>query len=309
MFIIIYIDFRYWLLIFVYMKNYSTNPIQLLFFAAVAFLFSCTSNNVDKTKKEINYPKITKLVKQDNNTSVSDTNNFFDDNEFDPTKDSLQEMLNTIEQSLLEDSAQIANSNVNDSGILSNNAAIDTLNFYADIKNALNDTFTNDLNKITNAELKSLKYNLDQLKNKTIPIVGAENKQINARLWARISKKKQLMQLYIDGKLVDSFKVSTGDKKHETPAFDINPSGPVFNKYTSKKYPGGNFNGLGNMPYVVFIQGGFAIHGTTKGNIPKLGKKASHGCVRLHPDNAKIFNNIVKAIGLENTWVTITEGE
>ena len=88
---------------------------------------------------------------------------------------------------------------------------------------------------------------------------------------------------------------------------DLRPSGPVFRKYTSRKFPGGNYKGLGNMPYVVFVRGGYAIHGTTSGNIPKLGKKASHGCIRLHPDNGKIFNELVRKAGLSNTWVTIEE--
>ncbi len=103
------------------------------------------------------------------------------------------------------------------------------------------------------------------------------------------------------------FKVSTGSTRRETPLFDMQPRGPIFQKYTSKKYPGGNYNGLGNMPYVVFIQNGYGLHGTTRGNIPRLGKKASHGCVRLHPDNAKILNELVRKAGLENTWVTVEE--
>ena len=105
--------------------------------------------------------------------------------------------------------------------------------------------------------------------------------------------------------MVDTFKVSTGDRKHETPSMDRSPNGPTFQKYTSKKFPGGNYNGMGNMPYAIFIKGGYAIHGTTRGNIPKLGTKASHGCIRLHPDNAKIFFELVRNSGLENTWITI----
>jgi hypothetical protein len=51
----------------------------------------------------------------------------------------------------------------------------------------------------------------------------------------------------------------------------------------------------GNMPFAVFIKGGFAVHGTTGGsdwgNISKLGTTPlSHGCVRIHPLNAKAFN-------------------
>jgi lipoprotein-anchoring transpeptidase ErfK/SrfK len=281
----------------------------LIIFSLV--IFSCNYKASNEKKREVNYPKLIDVVKKESTPSISDTNNIFDDDEFDPTKDSLSEILNMLENDLKEDSAQLEKIGINDSGVLSKPAEIDTINTFADNTNIKKDSFTNDLNKISVSEIKSLKYNLEQLKlmPRVIPDSITNRTQINARVWARVSKKKQLLELYIDGVLVDSFKVSTGDKKHETPAIDLRPSGPIFNKYTSKKFPGGNYNGLGNMPYVVFVKGGYAIHGTTKGNIPKLGKKASHGCVRLHPDNAKIFNEVVKAIGIENTWVTITEGE
>lgn len=124
-------------------------------------------------------------------------------------------------------------------------------------------------------------------------------------LYAEVLKSKQILNLYIDGALADSFKVSTGIKGFETPNLNARPTGPLFKKYTSKKFPGGNYQGLGNMPYAVFVKGGYAIHGTTPGNFSKLGRRASHGCVRMHPDNAKIFYELVKRIGLENTWVTV----
>lgn len=69
--------------------------------------------------------------------------------------------------------------------------------------------------------------------------------------------------------------------------------------------PGGDYNGLGNMPYAVFVRGGYAIHGTTKGNWPKLGTPASKGCIRLHPDNGFIFNRLVRAVGVRAAWVSV----
>ncbi len=126
-------------------------------------------------------------------------------------------------------------------------------------------------------------------------------------LYAEIDKSKQLMYLYLLGELKDSFKVSTGKKKYETPVMSLRPLGPLLTKYTSRKYPGGNYKGLGNMPYAVFLRNGYAIHGTTTGSFAKLGTKASHGCIRLHPDNAKVFNALVKTVGLANTWVSIKD--
>jgi lipoprotein-anchoring transpeptidase ErfK/SrfK len=60
--------------------------------------------------------------------------------------------------------------------------------------------------------------------------------------------------------------------------------------------------GLGNMPYAVFIKGGYAIHGTTPGNYSKPGTVASHGYKRLHPDNAIVLYELIKLIGLSDTW-------
>lgn len=127
-------------------------------------------------------------------------------------------------------------------------------------------------------------------------------------LFVQIDKARQRLYLDILGLRRDTFKISTGKgKKYETPEMELNPLGPVLTKYTSRKFPGGNYAGLGNMPYAVFLKNGYAIHGTTPGNFSKLGSRASHGCIRLHPDNAKIFNALVKTIGLKQTWVSVRD--
>jgi lipoprotein-anchoring transpeptidase ErfK/SrfK len=129
--------------------------------------------------------------------------------------------------------------------------------------------------------------------------------QLQCQVWAKVNIAKQQMYLYSNGNLVYTFQVTTGDAKHKTPLMNRYPSGPMFVKYTSKKFPGGNYMGLGNMPYVVFIKGGYAIHGTTEGNIKLLGKKVSHGCIRLHPDNAKLFYEMIQMVGMKNVWITV----
>lgn len=45
------------------------------------------------------------------------------------------------------------------------------------------------------------------------------------------------------------------------------------------------------MPYSIFFTGGYAIHGTP--HVGNLGRPASHGCVRLHPENARALFGIV----------------
>lgn len=123
-------------------------------------------------------------------------------------------------------------------------------------------------------------------------------------VWAQVVKSTQTMYLFHHGELMATWKVSTG-LNGSTPNFDKNPNGRIYNRYTSSRYPGGDYKGLGNMPYAIFIHAGFAIHGTAETNWPKLGKPASHGCIRLHPDNAYRFNQLVRQYGIKNVWITV----
>jgi lipoprotein-anchoring transpeptidase ErfK/SrfK len=49
------------------------------------------------------------------------------------------------------------------------------------------------------------------------------------------------------------------------------------------------------MPHSIFFDGGFAIHGTYE--TAWLGRPASHGCVRIAPQNAALLFEMVKAEG------------
>ncbi|MCB0377314.1 MAG: L,D-transpeptidase [Bdellovibrionales bacterium] len=110
-----------------------------------------------------------------------------------------------------------------------------------------------------------------------------------------VDKSEQTLYFYMNGKHMDSWLVSTARSPFSTPTGTWNPvPGRIYTKYSSTKYPGGSWKGLGNMPYAIFFYRGFALHGTTAGNIPKLGRPASHGCVRMHPNNAKYLNGVVK---------------
>ncbi len=277
---------------------------KIIISCVTVVLFSSCQDN----KKNLNYKQLLKDIfgKKNNTITLSDTANLIDNDNFDPEKIAdMQQYLDSIAPMMEKDSLQLEKSKTIDSTLLKNDAALIDTN----ISNPDN-VFSNKIKNVNQDEIKALKYNLKQLQSADSILKAtalSENKQLDARVWARISKTNQRLYLYIDGEIVDTFKVSTGTKGHETPLLDQRPSGPSFQKYTSKKYPGGNYNGLGNMPYVVFIKGGYGIHGTTLGNIPKLGKKASHGCIRVHPDNAKIFFELVRKAELENVWITIEE--
>ncbi|MGE4132283.1 MAG: L,D-transpeptidase [Bdellovibrionales bacterium] len=147
---------------------------------------------------------------------------------------------------------------------------------------------------------------VDGLQNELFQLMGGCYRE-SCPVFARVSKRNQMLYLAIDGKVQYAWPVSTGARGHGTPDFDKHPNGRIYDAYSSSTYPGGNWKGLGNMPYAVFISGGFAIHGTPEKNWHLLGRRASHGCIRVHPDNAKIFNRLVRQVGIQATWITVED--
>jgi len=106
----------------------------------------------------------------------------------------------------------------------------------------------------------------------------------------------QRLTLYANDKKVYRWKVSTGRYKYPTPRGRYKPYS-LQRMHYSKKYDNAP------MPYSVFFRKGFAIHGTT--SIHRLGRKASHGCIRLHPRNAKIFYDIIQKHGKNRVSIVV----
>lgn len=129
--------------------------------------------------------------------------------------------------------------------------------------------------------------------------------QLSCPVFAKIDRSTQTLTLYVNGVHSATWAVSTAKKPYVTPRMNQTVSSRVYDKYSSRKYPGGDYMGLGNMPYAVFIYGGYAIHGTPRSNWRKLGKPDSHGCIRLHPEHGKAFNRLVRANGSSNVWVQV----
>lgn len=252
----------------------------------LVLLSSCSTPEKEEKRRQFNYAEFKdSLLRQDTDT-VYEVNNLFDNQVFVPGQDSLDKML----------------------------VRIDTFWRREERLMAQLDSMKKDINKepgYTARELEIIKENIRAVDSFLLNRDSAHYKACNGVdciLFVQIDKAKQQLYLWIFGELKDTFMVSTGKgKKYETPQMELHPQGPILTKYTSKKFPGGNYKGLGNMPYAVFLKNGYAIHGTTEGNIPKLGNTASHGCIRLHPDNAKILNALVKSVGLKQTWVSIRD--
>jgi lipoprotein-anchoring transpeptidase ErfK/SrfK len=118
------------------------------------------------------------------------------------------------------------------------------------------------------------------------------------RVEAYVSISSQTMKVYHEGRLLFIWPVSTAK------AGKITPAGVYEPEFLSKNHRSRRYNNA-PMPFAIFYDGNYAIHGTDQ--IKRLGKPASHGCVRLHPDNAKILFQMVKAEGMENTRVVIVQ--
>jgi lipoprotein-anchoring transpeptidase ErfK/SrfK len=66
----------------------------------------------------------------------------------------------------------------------------------------------------------------------------------------------------------------------------ITPPGEWTAQWLSRNHRSSRYNNA-PMPYAIFYSGHYAIHGTDQ--ISRLGRPASAGCVRLHPDNARVL--------------------
>lgn len=118
-----------------------------------------------------------------------------------------------------------------------------------------------------------------------------------ARVEAKVDLSQQKMKVYHGGKLKYSFPISSGKKGFRTPTGRWGVT-RMHRKYYSKKYHGAP------MPNSIFFYRGYAIHGTNQ--VSRLGRTASHGCIRLAPGNARALFNLVKANGRQNFRVKIT---
>lgn len=263
-----------------------TRVVVLATVLAAAILFNaCQSKSKPVAKRSFSYEAFKDSLQRDTVPVKYDTSNVFDNQSFTPGIDSLEPLLKKVDTLWHGELALVQQ--------------MDSM--IGQLKRGV--TYTAEEKKMLRENIRMLDSFLHH--RDSIPPPACREKE--CLLYAEVVKSTQTLYLYINGEIKDSFKVSTGVKKYETPEMSVRPAGPLFTKYTSRKFPGGDYKGLGNMPYAVFVRGGYAIHGTTPGNFSKLGNRASHGCIRLHPDNGRIFYELVKAIGLEHTWVRVRE--
>lgn len=117
-----------------------------------------------------------------------------------------------------------------------------------------------------------------------------------SKVVAKIDLSSQTMTVLENGEAKYQWKVSTAR------ADKVTPTG----KWTAqrfKRFHRSSRYGNAPMPFSIFYNGNFAIHGTNQ--TAKLGSPASAGCIRLSRANAAKLFRMAKQAGLENTVVIV----
>lgn len=115
---------------------------------------------------------------------------------------------------------------------------------------------------------------------------------------AVVDKSDQKLHLFENGLKKYTWDVSTARNGKVTPTGTWNA------QWLSKYHKSSIYNNA-PMPYSIFYDGNFAIHGTDQ--IGRLGTPASSGCVRLHPENAAVLFAMVEQAGKSNFAIKVVE--
>lgn len=121
-----------------------------------------------------------------------------------------------------------------------------------------------------------------------------------AEVVAHVSLSEQTMTVVVDGVERHRWPVSTARRGKYTPVGTFRPQTLVRMHYSSL------YNNA-PMPWSIFFHGNYAIHGTTE--VSRLGRPASAGCVRLHPDNARVLFGLVRERGMEKVTIVLETGQ
>jgi hypothetical protein len=118
-----------------------------------------------------------------------------------------------------------------------------------------------------------------------------------ASLLISVNKTTQRMAVSLNGRPLWVWPVSTGRASYDTPSGRFTPF-RLEQEHYSREWD------EAPMPHAIFFtRDGHAIHGTTE--LRKLGRRASHGCVRLSQANAARLFALVRKHGLGNTRVAV----
>ncbi len=127
-------------------------------------------------------------------------------------------------------------------------------------------------------------------------LAGASAAQ--AGIVVTVDKSAQRLTVVVDGATRYQWPVSTARWGYRTPNGSYRPQ-RLERQWYSRKYD------WSPMPHSIFFNGGYAIHGSYE--ISRLGRPASHGCIRLHPRNAAILFDLVRR-NTADTRIVVTGG-
>jgi hypothetical protein len=128
--------------------------------------------------------------------------------------------------------------------------------------------------------------------------LGAALLPASANVLVKVDQSEQRMTVSIDGVQRFSWPVATGRAGYSTPNGSFRPN-RMEEEHFSDEYESAP------MPHSIFFdEHGHAIHGSSE----KLGRPASHGCVRLSTAHAAELFSLIKREGMAKTRVEI-EGE
>ena len=129
------------------------------------------------------------------------------------------------------------------------------------------------------------------------PDANAAATQAGSQILINIDKSRQEMTVFVDGVEQYTWPVSTGRPGYSTPSGTYTPTS-MNEVWYSKQWDNSP------MPHsIFFMKDGHAIHGSHE--VKNLGKPASHGCVRISPQNAATLYALVAKNGLKNTQVVL----
>lgn len=117
-----------------------------------------------------------------------------------------------------------------------------------------------------------------------------------AALVAKVDVSAQTMTVIHNGRVAYRWPVSTARSGKWT------PRGSWSAKWLSRHHKSSLYNNA-PMPFSIFFNGNYAIHGTDQ--ISRLGRPASAGCVRLHPEHAAVLFGLTQQVGKSNMRVVI----
>jgi hypothetical protein len=150
----------------------------------------------------------------------------------------------------------------------------------------------------TDCDQAGMSWNESDLVCDDVAAIADRTAAPSSQILITIDKATQKMTVLVGGVEKYDWPVSTGKRGYSTPSGTFTATS-MNEIWYSKEWDNAP------MPHAIFfMKDGHAIHGSYE--VKHLSKPASHGCVRIAPQNATLLYELVKANGLLNTRVVLS---